>query len=198
MYSNEGWTEYMAAIFKFLHGIGITKDEILACMNEIPLTEGMDKLFELLSSDVYDVIIISDSNSVFIECIMKSFHYEKNVDRVFTNPAQFHETGCLTLEPYHDQDWCNLSTRNLCKGHILQEYMADQKSKGVNYSIVCYVGDGSNDLCPGLKLQKKDYLFPRIGYRLNKLLQKDSDVGVQAQVVPWSTGQEIIDVLSAI
>ena len=198
MYNDEGWTEYMAAIFRYLHEVGVKRDEILDCMTEIPLTKGMAKLFDLLSSEKFDVVIISDSNSVFISHIMKSYNYGHVVDKIFTNPAQFENSGCLSIKPFHDQDWCDLSTRNLCKGHILEEYIAGQKTKGLEYQVVAYVGDGSNDLCPALKLSKQDFVFPRIGFRLIKLLQKESDQQVHAQIKPWSSGEEIHDILNAL
>ena len=49
------------------------------------------------------VIIISDSNSVFISHILQANELENLVDKVFTNPAQWSQDGRLTIKPYHHQ-----------------------------------------------------------------------------------------------
>jgi hypothetical protein len=42
---------------------------------------------------------------------------------------------------------------------------------GRPYRHICYVGDGSNDLCPAHLLQPQDALFVRKGYALERLVQ---------------------------
>lgn len=192
LYSNNGWTEYMASIFEFLFQNGTTPEQILSCMTEIDFTEGMPQLLKFLGeNEHFDIIIISDSNSVFISHIMKHAGYDHYVDETYTNPAKFSDAGCLTLEYYHHQDWCQLSTKNLCKGHILLDHIQKQKSLGVNYSTVAYVGDGSNDLCPGLKLNTGDILFARTGFSLMKKIAK-GEYQVDARVVSWESGVDIL------
>ncbi|ELU18039.1 hypothetical protein CAPTEDRAFT_111093 [Capitella teleta] len=191
LFDDSGWTEYMAAIFEYLHDNGTTPAQILACMTEIGFTSGMTELLAYLAGDSYDVIIISDANSVFIEHIMKHAGLHDAVSAIFTNPAHFNASGRLELAYYHTQDWCELSTRNLCKGHVLLEYIKQQKDKGVDYSSVAYIGDGSNDLCPSLKLTSNDLVFPRVGYSLAKKVDSYKDK-LLAKVVPWSSGLDIL------
>jgi pyridoxal phosphate phosphatase PHOSPHO2 len=74
LYSDNGWTNYMAAIFKYLHANGTTSSQLLDCVAEIPLVNGMPELLTYLTTgdkingeDVhvaFDPIIISDANSV--------------------------------------------------------------------------------------------------------------------------------------
>ena len=194
LYSDDGWTDYMGSIFQYLHENGTTPEDILQCMTEIKFTEGMKDLLRYLNRDNFHVIIISDSNSVFISHIMQKAGLNGVIDETYTNPAQFSDSGCLKLDYYHLQDWCSLSTKNLCKGHILEDHIRRQASQGVHYKTVAYVGDGSNDLCPGLKLRAEDLLFPRIGFSLCKKLKGHSRE-LKAQVLPWKTGGEILDVL---
>ena len=187
----------MAAIFQYLHENKVTSEDIINCMNEIEFVNGMPELFDHISHGSYDNIIISDSNSVFIDCIMKDKGYSEVVNETYTNPAEFEKSGCLTIQYYHTQDWCDLSTRNLCKGHILEEHIAKQKEKGVCYDIVVYVGDGSNDLCPVLRLRPCDYAFSRVGYKLDEML-KDNDGNVKCNVVSWENGADILEVLKSL
>jgi len=114
--------------------------------------------------------------------------------KVYTNPASFDNAGCLHLSPYHQQDWCTMSSVNMCKGHILDEHC--QKS-AVKYNVIAYVGDGQNDFCPTVRLQATDLVFPRRHFSLEKRIAKDRDK-VAARVTCWDTGFDIINVLKEV
>lgn len=194
------WVTYMDNIMEHLHQTGVSENQILSCIDEIPLVEDIAKIFEEVRrfNDKYQVVIISDANSVFINHILESKGIKDLVKEVFTNPATFDENGQLRVKPYHDQDWCKLSSRNLCKGYILEEFLKKQKALGIVYERVAYVGDGNNDFCPGLRLSEKDFLFPRKGYNLVKAIarnQKTDEYVLKANVHPWSTGSDILKVL---
>ncbi|KAK2168085.1 hypothetical protein NP493_1245g00011 [Ridgeia piscesae] len=194
LYSKHGWTHYMSAIFTYLHENGTVPDDMLRCMREIDFINGMKGLFHFLNDNNFDIIIISDSNSVFIDCILTSAGVAPLVQKVYTNPAKFDEKGQLHLDCYHLQDWCNLSTVNLCKGHILKTHVEEQRKIGVEYDVVCYVGDGSNDVCPCLKLSSRDIAFPRVGYKLMSELDRRHEE-VNAKVIPWQSGSDIMEAL---
>ena len=36
----DGWTDYMGAIFQYLHQNNVTQEQILDCMKEIPFVKG--------------------------------------------------------------------------------------------------------------------------------------------------------------
>ena len=198
LYSSNGWTEYMGAIFSHLHKAGIKQKDIEDCMKQIPLVDRMHELFQFLYDNRFDIIIISDSNSYFIDVILK--HVDLHVDRVFTNHAEFNSAGCLTIEYYHSQDWCTLSSRNLCKGHILEEYISQRATDGHIYNFVAFVGDGSNDLCPSLRLRKQDAVFVRKGYRLERMISQPSEghANIAANVTIWESGEDIKCTLSEV
>ena len=171
-------------------------------MTEISLTDGMQQLLDFTSADpVFEHVIISDSNSVFIDAILKE-HKLAPLFQVFTNPARFDEQGCLHVDMYHRQDWCHLSTVNLCKGHILKEFIRDRQAEGgVSFNHIVYVGDGFNDLCPGLQLRPSvDALMPRVDFKLFKVLkninENDDPVPkshLKASVLPWTSGLDILN-----
>ena len=198
LYSKHGWIEYMGAIFEYLKQNGTTKDDFMECMAEIPFIEGNAELLKRLAGDQYEVIIISDSNSVFIDAILKASKLEHTVTKVYTNPASFSAAGCLMVQYYHHQDWCDLSTVNLCKGHILDEHIAMQATHNIRYPCVVYVGDGINDLCPCLRLRPTDIVFPRAGYKLIEQILKLPKGKMRAKVVPWKTGYDILNELQKI
>ena len=62
--------------------------------------------------------------------------------------------------------------------------------------MVCYAGDNVNDLCPGLAaLSAGDLLCPRAGYALERLLKEREEGEVKARIVPWESGEEILEAL---
>ncbi|KAL4222936.1 Phospho-2-dehydro-3-deoxyheptonate aldolase AroG [Mactra antiquata] len=199
-YSDNGWTHYMAAIFKYLHGHNIKSQDLKSSIEELPLVEGMDELFQYLNDETFEVIIISDSNSVFIDYALEKYGLKTIVKRVYTNPAKYDNDDLLGIEFYHTQDWCDLSTENLCKGHILEEHIEERK-KEVEFSHILYVGDGTNDLCPSLRLSDRDFVFPRQDFSLWKKLKKlgclddaTSDLDLKAKVIVWKSGLEVLDI----
>ena len=194
LYQKDGWTDYMAAIFQHLHQSGVTAGDIEQCMNEIQLVEGMQDLFTFFTENNFDVIIISDANTLFIETILKNHSLDRKVNEVYSNPAEYDSKGCLTIKFYHTQDWCQLSSKNLCKGHILDKFIEHKANKGVLYEKIAFVGDGSNDLCPSLRLRSQDLVFARKGYRLEKCIVKRPE-DMKANVVIWNDGHNILEVL---
>ena len=166
-------------------------------MRTLPFVPGMLDLFSHLSRDLYEIIIISDANSVFIDVIMEAAGLCDVIMATYTNPAWFADDGCLHIKYYHTQDWCDLSTKNLCKGYILEKHIKERNSDGVQYTNVLYVGDGSNDLCPGLKLRHNDYLLPREGFKLIDIIKRGQPL-LKAQVKPWKDGHDILALLKDI
>lgn len=196
LYRKDGWTLYMGEVFKFLHNTGISQEDIFKCLKEIKLTEGMRELLTSIPRDNTEFIVISDANSVFIDYILKSLGLRDLFQALFTNPAEFDENGCLHLQMYHNQDWCNLSTRNLCKGSILANYIKSREEANVSFSTIAYVGDGVNDFCPSLRLKDCDIVFPRCGFNLLNVIPKmevEKGLKLEADVCPWDSGTDILE-----
>jgi len=104
LYSDKGWTEFMGAVFSLLHENQVSQAEILSLMAGLKFTPHMDNLLELSVKELgATIIIISDSNTVFINHILEVNNLDKLVDKVFTNPAEWTEDGRLTIKPYHHQ-----------------------------------------------------------------------------------------------
>lgn len=195
LYKTSGWTHYMGEVFKLLHKNNTTKDDLLKCMKSIPLTQGMEELFTGVNLESTDFIIISDSNTIFIKWILEHYNLLQYFDKIYSNYAEFDSDNCLKLQKYHEQNWCSLSTDNLCKGHILTKYVLARKDEGISYSHIAYVGDGQNDFCPSLRLQDQDFVFPRNGYNLIKTIPQmeiEKNLKLKAQVCPWNTGNDIL------
>ena len=161
-------------------------------MAGLQFTPNMQRLLEeAVDSLNATIIIISDSNSEFINHILKERGLSGRVDKVFTNPANWSEEGKLKILPYHHQETCKLSTENLCKGQILEDYI---KGCGKEFNFVCYVGDGRNDFCPSLRLCENDLVCVRQEFSLEKYIPKMEEKGfkVKAEMLLWTDADQIL------
>ena len=192
--------DHVACCFQYIHAHGTQPEDIKRLMHSMPFVSGFPALFEYLSARPasHQSIIVSDANSFFIDTIMANAGLSDVITRTYSNPAWFDDSGCLCIKYYHTQDWCTLSTKNMCKGAILSEHLHEQAERhGKHFDTVLYIGDGSNDLCPALRLRAQDYVLPRVGFKLLKLIE-EGQPDLKAQVRPWSTGQDILDVLGSL
>ncbi|XP_040827622.1 pyridoxal phosphate phosphatase PHOSPHO2 isoform X2 [Ochotona curzoniae] len=200
-YQKGFWTEFMGRVFKYLGDEGVGEEEMKRAVTSIPFTPGMVELFSFIrkNKDKFDCIIISDSNSIFIDWVLEAARFHDVFDRVFTNPAGFDNNGYLTVKNYHTHT-CNRCPRNLCKNVVLEEFIDKQLKQAVNYTQIVYIGDGGNDVCPVSFLKKKDVAMPRKGYTLQKTLSKMSGnlEPMESSVLVWSSGVEIISHLQCL
>lgn len=194
-YKKGFWTEFMGRVFKYLGDKGVREDEMKRAVTSMPFTSGMVELLNFIrkNKDKFDCIIISDSNSVFIDWVLEATNFHDVFDKVFTNPAAFDGSGHLTVENYHAHS-CYRCPKNLCKNVVLVEFVDKQLQQGVTYTRIVYIGDGGNDLCPVTFLKKNDVAMPRKGYTLQKTLSRMSQnlEPMEYCVVAWSSGVEVI------
>jgi 2,3-diketo-5-methylthio-1-phosphopentane phosphatase len=147
------WTSYMAQVFKYLKESGSTRGDYERRLREMPFVAGMKELLVQLtaaklgktSKRKYEMIIISDANSFFIQTFLEFHGLSESFTQLFTNPGSFDESGCLIIQEYHHQDWCDISAINMCKGYILEKYIERRAAEGVLFSRVAYCRDGQND-----------------------------------------------------
>lgn len=188
LYKSGDWIGYMQEIFNLLHEHGFTKEKILEAIYGIPETPGFSDLIRRMAERGVDIVIISDSNTVFINSWLEKHQLVSCIRKIFTNPAEFpSDNSPLRISPYHTQTECQLSSVNLCKGKVLTEYL---KSEGYQHCI--YAGDGRNDICPMLRLTKDDLACPRVGYPSAKSLQGEYAEQLKAPLFLWETGYELI------
>ena len=190
------WTDCMQRGFRLLHQSGITRETIRERLELIPLTDSMKQTLHLLSSRPRnDVIIISDSNSVFIDIILSHHGLSRMFKAILTNPAHFDADGLLCVSyhcriPHHCHRRC---PPNMCKGLILQRFLQESKSEGTCYEKVVYIGDGRGDFCACLGLGRGDVAMARKGYSLLDMLTSASgDDELKAELVEWSSGDDLL------
>jgi len=131
--SGREWNHYMAAVFDLLHRQNISAEDIRQNILSLSLVSGMKELFDHLRQDMFEVIIISDANCQFIDWYLRENQFDEFIAQIYSNPAKFDENGKLNLEFHHRQDWCDLCSKNLCKGmyrnNFLYKLFHEYKSK---------------------------------------------------------------------
>lgn len=187
-----GCIPYMKRIFKLLQTHGLGQESIETVVREITPVPGLENLLKNLHSNNCEIIIISDANIIFIDKWLKHWSLRHTVEKIFSNPAWFDDSGLLNIENYHHQNWCKLSVENLCKGDVLDNYVKQREKDGVVFQKIGYVGDGSNDFCPMLRLSNRDLAFPRLDYPIMKKLKNNHDNFImKAEIIPWTSGNDI-------
>ncbi|KAG1692723.1 hypothetical protein DVH05_025200 [Phytophthora capsici] len=178
----------------------VTPELICKQVAEIPIQERMvDAVRMAVEQFGAEVKIISDGNRMYIESVLKHQGLAPFISEIVTNPAD-HEVlengrSTIRIRPYHSDHlnpikcpWC---PSNLCKGSVL-----DAIRSAKSYSRILYVGDGTGDFCPALRLTKNDFVFARAdapdgrAFGLKKLIDSNPTM-VDASVMPWSTGDDI-------
>ncbi|XP_062565614.1 pyridoxal phosphate phosphatase PHOSPHO2-like [Armigeres subalbatus] len=194
-----GWIPFMQRVFRLLHQSGVTPGDIKSAIRGIPEVSGIKSCIAELAANNFHIIIISDSNTEFIKVWNEFNGIEKYIHTTFTNPAKFNNNGLLEVHPFHHQTECNISSKNLCKGKILDDFIYKQLNEAnTEYEKVFYIGDGKNDVCPMLRLTDNGYACPRDGYscfdELNTAISKRSD-SYNAKIMKWMNGSHLANLI---
>ena len=189
--SEKGWIECMKLVFKRIHTLGVTPDQIESHMSKIKIPEERLRILHFLSKQPdTELIIISDSNTVFIDSILKQHGIDKYFTHVYTNHAIFNTNGLLELEPYHVNSTCPLSPSNMCKDAILKEHISKSNVNRSDLRVV-YFGDGSGDLCAATGLSAQDFVAARKGYSLASKLSLKLTGKLSVNVVISEFGKDL-------
>ncbi|KAK4267339.1 hypothetical protein QN277_024131 [Acacia crassicarpa] len=193
---NTPWNPLMDQTMKELHSQGKSMEEIVQVLKRTPMHPHIVPAIEAAYSLGCDLKIVSDANIFFINTILKHHGVRDRFSEIITNPSFIDEQGRLRIFPYHDylqsSHGCNLCPPNMCKGKIIERIQKCIAEEG-NKKII-YLGDGSGDFCPSLKLKDTDSLMPRKNFALSDLVSKNSN-RVKAEVHDWTDGEELRQVL---
>lgn len=205
VYEKYGWTARMQAVFDYMQGeFQISDQDLIECIREIKIDDSMKDLFRLLKEKNYKLKIISDANTIFIETILKENGLEtifNMKEDIYTNNATF-EKGRLKVIPFNKTYNSNgepfdcdtkICTANICKGTVYKDLLKQMKSNENSIESNIYVGDGTNDYCPGVCLAESDKFFVKKGMSLFKRLQKSEySSKIKCNIIYWTSANEII------
>ncbi|KAJ0410736.1 hypothetical protein ATCC90586_006839 [Pythium insidiosum] len=175
------------------HKPDLSREDIYSAIQRIPVQPRMvDAVRAAVRDHDARVAIVSNANTVYVNTWLKHHDLQHVIQDVVTNPADFDKSSSvLRVRPHcsegHNCPWCPV---NMCKGRIVEEL----RRRYAPSERVIYVGDGGNDFCPVMTLKSTDVVLARADDK-NRLLTKirSHPQHVEAQVVPWRTGQDVFD-----
>ncbi|CAI9260954.1 unnamed protein product [Lactuca saligna] len=189
------WNSLMDRMMEELHSQGKTIEDIINCLNRVPLDPHIISAIKSAHALGCDLKVLSDANKFFIETILKNHGVYECISEIITNPTFIDKEGRLRIFPYHGSTLpphgCDLCPPNLCKGLVLNQI---QDSMMETKRVIIYIGDGGGDFCPTLKLEEKDHVMPRKNFPLHHLISKSS-VPIKPKVHEWSNGEELNKIL---
>ncbi|XP_046975649.1 pyridoxal phosphate phosphatase PHOSPHO2-like [Vanessa cardui] len=189
---NHDWTPYMSDVFEHAYSAGLHPSDILDSIASMRPNPGIIELISTLAKEGWDVLVLTDANSVFVNHWLKVHGLQEAVTAVVTNRA-FWKQDRLYIEPCMRQTTCPRCPSNLCKSIALAQWSS---SRG--YQRYVYSGDGRNDYCPATNLPADAIVFPRKGYPMYDLIKKtlsSPNPQIKAKVVPWDDAFTILEEL---
>ncbi|KAH8119095.1 phosphatase phospho-type [Phellopilus nigrolimitatus] len=190
------WTDLVAQSLRDVHAEGKTREDIENALRIMPFHPAMVRAVKNLKArtDIDTTFfILSNSNSVFISTILEAKEITDVFDLVVTNPAEWDPSGLLKLrrrvDPTGPQHSCSVGcSPNMCKGDELDAFLKDHAP----YDRVIYVGDGSNDFCPVIRMRKQDMVLCRSYRGLQQRIGKEG--GVKCAIKYWGGAWEVEEI----
>ncbi|KAL3532593.1 hypothetical protein ACH5RR_006114 [Cinchona calisaya] len=189
------WTSLMDRMVEELHSQGRTIEDIVECLNGVPLHQRTAAAIKSAHAFGCDLKVVSDANKFYIETILKHHGLYDCFSEIITNPTTVNEQGRLQIFPYNDlasPHDCNLCPPNICKGLVIKRFQASIAPFAETKFI--YLGDGNGDFCPVLKLGIADYVMPRKNFPLWERINSNPGL-VEAEVHEWCNGEELEHIL---
>ncbi|KAJ4717924.1 Inorganic pyrophosphatase [Melia azedarach] len=191
------WNSLMDRMMKELHSQGKTVEDIKEVLKRIPIHPRIIPAIKSAHALGCELRILSDANLFFIETILEHLDIKNYFSEINTNPGYVDEQeGRVRIFPYHDftncSHGCNLCPPNMCKGLIIERIQASLAKEGDK--TIIYLGDGSGDYCPSLKLEEGDYVMPRKNFPLWDLISRNPML-IKAEIHEWCDGEELEKVL---
>eukprot|EP00828_Plagiopyla_frontata_P021023 TRINITY_DN2712_c0_g1_i1.p1 TRINITY_DN2712_c0_g1~~TRINITY_DN2712_c0_g1_i1.p1 ORF type:complete len:164 (-),score=43.53 TRINITY_DN2712_c0_g1_i1:110-601(-) len=154
----------------------------------------MKELLEYLKikKDFIDVMIVSDTNNIFLEWFLENNQIQDCINKIYVNPASIEDNSLIQLKALQSNS-CKICPPNFCKSLCIKEFIDEQLKKQINYDIKMYAGDGENDFCPMGNLESQDYAFPRKGYKVESKIHesKENEIAIKAKIQYWNDGVDL-------
>ncbi|KAI0063717.1 hypothetical protein BV25DRAFT_1801925 [Artomyces pyxidatus] len=198
------WTDLVAQSLRELHARGGTREQIEGALKIMPFHPAMIRGVKTLKDAAKPettFFILSNANSVFISTILESKGITDLFREVITNRAEWDPSGLLKLsrrvDPSGPQHSCKVGcSPNMCKGDELDAFLERHKT---DYQRIIYVGDGSNDFCPILRLRSQDMVLCRQYRGLQKRIAKEGErEGLKCQIRYWAGAWEVEEIFQGL
>ncbi|EJU04051.1 hypothetical protein DACRYDRAFT_105116 [Dacryopinax primogenitus] len=205
--SDHQWTDLVAQMMRELRSEGGTRVQVEQALREMPFHPAMKRCVRAIkvrSDPSTDLLVLSNANSVYIRTILEHQGLHEGVfEDVITNPAHWDEQDPDLLvvrrrvDPKGEQHKCTVGcSANMCKGEELEAFV---ERHGKAFDRVVYVGDGSNDFCPILRLREQDLALVRRHRGLEKRIEKEGkSAGLKCQFIYWTGAWEVEEIFATL
>ncbi|KAL4290882.1 hypothetical protein GQ457_14G006820 [Hibiscus cannabinus] len=188
------WNSLMDKMMGEIHARGKTIDDIVEVLKRTPIHPRIVPAIKSAHALGCELRVVSDANMFFIETILENLGLRECFSEIDTNPGVVDDEEKLRIFPHHDftksSHGCSLCPPNMCKGMVIEKIQASFEGK----KKIIYLGDGSGDYCPRLKLGEADYMMPRKDFPVWDLICRNP-VLIKAEIHGWSDGEELEKVL---
>jgi len=193
----DNWAEFMQSVYIKMKEMGIKIEEIKNIIENIPLTEGFDEIFQIirLNKHKFHTIIISGSNTLYLKWLIEYHNLNDIIDNYFSNIAEIDDENLIKIKQAHFHQCAICFDKAQCKKKILEEFISEKQIE-INYKNILFICDGENDYCPSTILNNTDYLFPREDYKLFDMIYKDNfKNSLRCNIQPWKDGRTICEII---
>ncbi|KAF8706145.1 putative Phosphatase, partial [Rhizoctonia solani] len=194
-YGETEWTDLLAGVMHDLHDEGATREQIEHALITLPYHPAMIrgvKALKAANSPKTTFLCLSASNHVYIRTILAHNGLSDLFTDIVTNKAEWHGDRLdirRHIGPDDPPHGCTVGcSPNLCKGSELTSFLA---RCGETYDRIMYVGDGSNDFCPSVRLSENDVVLCRRDRALERRIKGAPEGQLKATVKYWEGAWEI-------
>jgi len=181
------------------------KDVVEAIANDGSLVNGIDQVIKTLFT-THDIIIITGSAYETVQLFLAKHNLLTFVKKIYGRPATIDDNGKFKVQdtpkewagpcqPCKDGHGEKQDYKEFCKTAILKTHLDNSPN---TYERLIYFGDGLNDLCSAISLGANDIVCPRKGFKLESVIKERHFKSIQAALLPWNNGLDLLNVLSII
>ncbi len=196
---SKDWTITMRDVFQNLKKLNYNVNDVKSIIESIELNDGFKEVFHFLTENkhIFDSIIISGSNTLFAEWIVKKNKLDHLFHNIYSNKASICEDNLIKIERCHTHE-CESCNPCQCKRIILNDYLKEKQIQNKLFSRKVFIGDGENDFCPGKDFDNNDYVLGRYNFPLDLLVNKlmsQKKFSFKYNYLNWKNGHDIIKIL---
>jgi pyridoxal phosphate phosphatase PHOSPHO2 len=191
------WNRRMNEVHERLAEQGIHTKQLIEAFRTIELSPGTEELFRDINANNHKIVIMSNACDLAIEECLRAQNLFKYIDKIESNPVR-QTDPIIIIDEYENplNNKCTICDPNLCKGSVIDQY--HDRSL---YDKIIFVGDGDNDVCAALHLNKTDFVFAKYDetsgkiYKMYDLLKNQYFEKLKTELFVWKTMKDVHEIL---
>ncbi|CAF2795196.1 unnamed protein product [Rotaria sp. Silwood2] len=192
------WNIRMNEVHERLAQQGIQTEQLIKAFRTIELSPGVDELFHNIYIRNGRIVIMSNACDLAIKECLQAQNLFQYVYKIESNPVRQIDPIIL-IDEYEKplQTTCEICEPNLCKGSIIDKYREKDK-----FDKIIFIGDGNNDVCAALRLNKNDIVFAKHDekdntkiYPMYNILKKQYFHELKSELFIWNTMKDVQEIL---